>query len=300
MNLLLVRNPGSNHGRGRARWAAWEDGIRRAGAAFETAETRTLDDARRIARGAAAFGTVVAVGGDGTINAVLSGLADAAVPGQRMGVLYAGTSPDFCRFHRIPVDPAGALDTLLAGRARRIDAVAIRHATPQGVADAWFACSCNVGMGAAVAAASNRWRKRLGDAPGTALAVLSAIARSRPADLEVEIDGETLALPAVRHLVVLKNPWIASGLRLDVGRSPDDGLVTVLAVTRRTRCGLLRLLPAFYTGAAVRAPGVFVREARRVRVRSAAECDVEFDGDPRGRLPIDVEVRPGLLELVCP
>ncbi len=300
MNLLLVRNPGSRHGEGRRLWAFWEEGLRRAGVAFETAPTLSLDHARSLARSAAGFDTVVAVGGDGTINAVLAGLADAAVPGQRMGVLYSGTSPDFCRFHGIPVDPAPALATLLGGRERRVDAVAIRHGTAVGPVDAWFGCSCSAGMGAAVASAANRWRPRLGDAAGTALAVVRAILRSQPLHLDVEIDGETFALPGARHLAIVKNPWIASGLRLDVGRRPDDGRVSVLAVGNRSRAGLLKLLPGFYTGTAVRSRGVFLREGRRVRVRSAGACAVEFDGDPRGCLPIEAEVRPGVLSLVGP
>lgn len=299
MNLLLVLNPGSRHGRGRRRWSFWEDGLRRAGVAFEAAATRSLEHARELARAAAAFSTVVAVGGDGTINAVLAGLADAAVPGQRMGVLYAGTSPDFCRFHGIPIEPAAALATLLDGRSRRVDAVALRHATPEGTTATWFGCSCSVGLGAAVASAANRWRPLLGDAAGTALAALRAIVGAHPVDLELELDGRSVSLRRTNHLVVLKNPWIASGLRLNVGRMPDDGRLSVLAVTGRSRAGLLALLPRFYDGTAVRTPGVFLREATHVKVRSAAFCDVEFDGDPHGRLPLEATVVPGRIDLIA-
>ena len=298
MKLLLVLNPGSRSGRGRRRWAFWMAGLRRAGLPFETAETRSLRHAREIARAARAFDAVVAVGGDGTINAVLAGLADARVAGQRMGVLYTGTSPDFCRFHGIPVDPIAALDTLRAGHACKVDVAAIRYHGPDGPADSWFGCSCNIGMGAAVAAAANRWRRRVGDAVGTALAVLRAVTVSKPLDMDVEIDGGSHVLRRTNHLVVLKNPWIASGLRLDVDRKPDDGRLTVMAVTGRSRLGLCALLPAFYSGAAVRAGGVFLREGARVSVRASALCELEFDGDPRGRLPAEVEVKPRWLELI--
>jgi diacylglycerol kinase family enzyme len=298
MNARLVLNPASRNGRGRRHWAFWREGLRRAGVSFEAVATRSLDHARDLARSATGFDTVVAVGGDGTINAVLAGLSDAAVPGQRMAVLYAGTRPDFCRFHGIPVEPVAALAGLLGGRARRVDAVAIRHATQDGTAAGWFGCSCSVGMGAAVAVASNRWRRYVGDAAGTALAVLGAIARSRPLDLEVEIDGLPVVLPQTRHLVILKNPWIASGLRLNVDRTPDDGRLSVFAITGRSRAGLCALLPAFYTGSATRSGGVFLREGRTVRVRSGVGCGVEFDGDPHGSLPLEVAVSPGRLELV--
>ena len=48
---------------------------------------------------------VVAVGGDGTINAVLNGFYDnmgKRISSSKMGVIYTGTSPDFCKsYHMI-------------------------------------------------------------------------------------------------------------------------------------------------------------------------------------------------------
>jgi diacylglycerol kinase (ATP) len=298
MTLLLVLNPGSRGGRGRRLWTRWTVGLARAGAPFRTAETRSLADARDIARTAAGVHTVVAVGGDGTINAVLTGLAETPAPRPRMGVLYAGTSPDFCRFHGIPTEPGAALSVLLEGRTRAVDAATIRYQGPDGPACACFGCSCNIGLGAAVAGAANRFRRLLGDRAGTALAVLGAVAAARPMALALDIDGEAVRLAPVNHLAILKNPWIASGLRLDVGRTPDDGLLSVVAVTGRTRAGLCRLLPGFYSGAALRAPGLFVRRATRVAVRADQDVDMEFDGDPRGRLPVEIAVQPRVVELI--
>ena len=75
----------------------------------------------------------VAVGGDGTINEVLDGLAQSGDPRRKMGVLYSGTSPDFCRFHGIPTEPAAALACLIQGKARPVDVVRIAYADADGV-----------------------------------------------------------------------------------------------------------------------------------------------------------------------
>ncbi|MHC4607665.1 MAG: diacylglycerol/lipid kinase family protein, partial [Planctomycetota bacterium] len=102
MRYHLVCNPGSAGGRGRRTLEVYRRLLARRGADFTWRTTADLDDASRLAREANGADAVVAVGGDGTINRVLSGLV-----GRRasLGVLYSGTSPDFCRFHGLPTDP---------------------------------------------------------------------------------------------------------------------------------------------------------------------------------------------------
>jgi diacylglycerol kinase family enzyme len=72
-----------------------------------------------------------------------------------------------------------------------------------------------------------------------------------------------------------------------------------MAVTRRSRLGLCALLPAFYSGAAHAARGIVLLDATRINVRADIPCDLEFDGDPHGRLPAAIQIRPRCIELVC-
>ena len=299
MKALLIMNPGSRSGRGRRLWERWQTGLRFAGVSFRSAVTEAPGHAIALAREADDVDTVVAVGGDGTINEVLDGVVQSGRAGLRMGVLYSGTSPDFCRFHGIPLEPARALETLLAGRAQRVDVARIDCRNGSGEPRrAHFACSCNVGLGAAVARFSNGVRRCLGDALGTGLAVVRAVLRTPPVDLELEIDGQPCPLAAVNNLTVLKNPHIASGLRLNVDLRPDDGRLCLVAVHGRGRVGLCGLLPRFYSGTAVDAEGVLVRKCARVRVQAHGGCEIEFDGDPRGALPAEIRVLPGALTLI--
>ena len=132
MKALLVMNPGSRAGRGQRLWSMWERGLREASVAFECVTTSRLGDALEAARKATAYDTVVAVGGDGTINEVLDGVVQSGRDGVRMGVLYSGTSPDFCRFHGIPVAPEAAVRALVSGRTQRVDVGRIVYRTDGG------------------------------------------------------------------------------------------------------------------------------------------------------------------------
>lgn len=293
--MRLIINPSSRSGRSRSRQAYWLRELARRNVPFAVSETEGPGHAIALAR-EAAEPVVVAVGGDGTISEVLDGALQSPTP-KTMGVLYAGTSPDFCRFHRIPsADPSAALDSLLRGHTRRVDAVRI---SPSGAPDAHFACGCNVGLGARVAAFANRRRRYLGDAAGTGLGLLLAVARHRRFAARLRVDGESMELTDINHVLVLKNPHIASGLRLNLPLTPDDGALTVLTVCGLSRLALLALLPAFYTGEAFRHPAVVARNGRTVALETEPPQAVEFDGDPHGQTPVRMELLPRALTLIC-
>lgn len=299
MKMRLIMNPGSRSGQGRRLWVFWEAGLRGAGIEYETAQTEAPGHAFQLARDTRQADTIVAVGGDGTINEVLDGVLQAGRPELRMGVLYAGTSPDFCRYHGIPVEPAAALAALLQEAPKQVDAAHIAFTGPDGVpAEAHFGCGCNIGLGARIARVSNRLRRYVGDTTGTGLAAIDAVLGTSPVPLEVEADGESCPLAAVNNLSILKNPFLASGLRLNVDLRPDDGRLCLVAVHGRSRTGLLGLMPGFYSGRAAGDPGIFQKSCTRVRIRSDRPCEIEFDGDPRGFLPADIRLLPRALNLI--
>lgn len=215
--------------------------MKEAGVEFKSIDTRGPGDAFEAAAKVEDCDTAVAVGGDGTINEVLDGVLQSGKPDLRMGVLYSGTSPDFCRFHGIPTSPEAALGAFLAGQSRKVDVAKITYVDGRGGERvSHFGCSCNVGMGAAVASFSNRVRRFTGDGLGTFIAVLRAFIACKPVDLELEIDGGTWPLAKTNNLSVVKNPHIASGLKLNLALEPDDGRMSVVGVHGKGRSGLLK------------------------------------------------------------
>lgn len=292
--MRLIVNPSSHSGRSRTRHSFWVRELNRRRTPFVVSETSGPGHARMLARDATEP-VVIAVGGDGTINEVLDGLLQSSTP-KTMGVLYAGTSPDFCRFHNVPfTDPTAALATLLRGHTRRVDAARISVA---GGSVAHFACGSNIGLGASVAAFANTNRRYLGDTLGTGIGLFFAVSRHRQFAARLTLDGITQDIPDVNHILILKNPNIASGLRLNLLLEPDDGTLAVLAVHGLSRLALLPLLPSFYTGNAAKHPSVFFRTCRAVTLTTEPPQTVEFDGDPHGHTPVAINLLPRALTLI--
>jgi len=101
--------------------SAREDGL-----AVDVRVTWEGDDASRFAREAAHAGydVVVAGGGDGTVNAVASGLIDGAGMSRTLpslAVLPLGTANDLARACGIPLDPFAAMRLAVSGPASLVD-----------------------------------------------------------------------------------------------------------------------------------------------------------------------------------
>ena len=294
--MVLIMCPKSKSGRGRRHWSYWQSCLDKASLEYECFETRYPGHACEIAQQTS--DTVIAVGGDGTINEVLNGVL-ASGNCRAMGILYSGTSPDFCRFHNIPSLAAESIQTLLAKVSNKVDVVKIQyHLRDDSCVTKYFACSCNVGLGSDVAGFANKNRRIFGDVTGTFLGVLRAIAFHRPYDLDVKVDGEKYSLKQCNHLMIIKNPYIASGLKLDLDLKNNDGKGYVLAIRNRSKLSLLKLLPSIYSGKIVSAKDVFIKPFTRIEVSSRDKVEIEFDGDPQGYLPVKAEISPCCLELI--
>ena len=245
---------------------------------------KNIEEASRLAREATGYEAVVACGGDGTVNAVARGVLANRDNALKFGVLYTGTSPDFCREHGIPTDAEEAVAVLRAGEVREIPVL-----TANG--DSFF-CSMNLGMGAMVAATANRLRPLLGDALGTLWSVLREVLHGRRYD--VQVNGEKIC--NVAHAFVTRMPRIAGGLKVALPPLADDEYALWFA-RDVSRFGCLRIVWNLYRGN----PCGELRVLRgKTTFASVNHVALEYDGDPHGALPVAVGFAPRRLRLLVP
>lgn len=123
---------------------------------LEEVETKGPGHATEIGRIAADDGEdlVVVLGGDGTLNETVNGLAGSPVT---LGILPGGGANVLARSLGLPRDPLAAVDALLAGLDRTPRRI------PLGRADGrYFVANCGVGFDAAVVRRVDEMRHRRG------------------------------------------------------------------------------------------------------------------------------------------
>ena len=279
-------------GRGRARLASTAvlAALRAGGLRPTVLAAATRDQAEQAAAGAVAAGTaaVVAVGGDGAAHAALQAVAGTATP---LAVVPAGTGNDLARALGVPAEPVAAAraaaEDLVAGRGRTVDA--------GRTGGRWWATVLCCGFDSAVTERANRLRWPRGPRRYD-LAVLTELARLRPREVTLVLDGEPRTL-LVTLVAVGNTCWYGAGMQICPGADPADGRFDVTVVGPLTRRELVRTRPGLTDGSHVTHPAVSVHRATRVELTSEG-VSTYADGEPVAPLPAVAECVPGALTVV--
>jgi len=307
MKYFLIINPRSRNERSRKRFRKILEEFRKTGKDFDHVFISSYEAIRAESEYAnrKGYDAIIAVGGDGTINATINGFYDKngkRIASARFGVIYTGTSPDFCKSYGIPLNEAKAINTLIDPRIRRIRTgrILFRNAAdPEMIETRVFACCANIGMGAGVAMVSNKIRKYTGDFAGTLIAVLWNIATKGSRKLLVSIDGVTVEIPRVTNISAGRTKFIASGIKVSAGIPDDDDRFYLLTAKNISVKVLPRLLYQGYTGKLTSPEILELKYARNIEIQSPDKLvGIEFDGDPAGFLPCTISLAPDPLDLM--
>jgi len=261
--------------------------------------TQAPGDGRRLAAEAVrdGFDTLVAAGGDGTVNEVLNGIADVpeGFTRARLAVLPLGTVNVFARELGLPLRLRAAWQVILNGNERRIDAPFADYTDPAGVRRRYFAQMAGAGLDArAIRLVDWETKKRFAQF-AYVLAGLKAMREPQP-PITVEANGQTV----IGELVLVGNGRFYGGsLPVFPDAKLDDGLLD-LCVFPRVHWGLIaRYAFGFVTGRPLVPRDVKVLRATRACL-TAASVPFEVDGDLCGMLPVELGVLPGVLRVVAP
>lgn len=242
------------------------------------------------------YDTIVAVGGDGTVNDVIQALCGREGPARaRLGLIPMGTANVLARDLGLPLrDPAAAGAVVTRGEVRQLD---LGRAGGQ-----WFALVAGIGFDGAVTRAVNpRWKRRIGKLAYVFSAARTAF-RFAPARITLTLDrGVPQQFNA--YLVVIANGGRYAGrYRLARDVRPDDGMLDLFVCLRRGSllASLARNGLALARNRLHLAPGVMRLRAHHVAVDADRPLPVQLDGDTVGVTPTVIEVIPGVLEMLAP
>jgi YegS/Rv2252/BmrU family lipid kinase len=236
---------------------------------------------------------VVAVGGDGTVNEIVQGLAGR--DGVELAVIPRGTGWDFVRTYGIPRDLDGAIAVARNGRARQIDVGRAAY----GEGQSYFANIASAGMSGAIAKRANETSKALGGKVSYAWATLTVFARWRNDEVRVSVDGEQRE-GRMHDVVVANGRYFGGGMMICPHAEPDDGLFDVLTIGDLTKRDLLLTLPKTYKGRHLPHPKAELLRGARVEIDAPRPLPVELDGEQPGTTPVVFEVVPKALRLRVP
>jgi YegS/Rv2252/BmrU family lipid kinase len=286
--VCLIVNPHAGAGRALKLLPGVEAELRAQGRVFRVEKTTSMDHARELSREAAAGGEIVAaMGGDGITGAIATELRDGA---GLLAVLPGGRGNDFARKLGIPFEPAEAAKLLRDGVQRRVDLAEAGGACYLGIASA--------GIDSDVNRIALETRLKLGTFVYT-YGTLRALMSWKPAEWELEVDGETRSF-AGYSVAVCNSGVFGGGMYLAPDAKLDDGLLDVVLIAAQSKLAYLRGLPRVFRGTHLQYPAVTLLQGREVTFRADRPFTVYADGDPIAELPATVRALPGALRVVAP
>jgi lipid kinase YegS len=228
---------------------------------------------------------VVAIGGDGTVNEVLNGLAGHDVP---LGIVPLGTANDFARQTGIPLDPDHAMDVILHRPPSRIDSAELNGRRFLNVSTA--------GIGAEATAETPPDAKEALGALAYAITGVRKLADLQPIAARFEAPGFDFTTKFL-VLAVGNGRSTGGGTLLTPQASLTDGLLDVCIVEGRARRGFARLALKFRKGEHLDAPGVRYLQVPSLRVETDRPITVNVDGEPTQTSRLEYRVRAGDLRV---
>jgi diacylglycerol kinase (ATP) len=313
--MLFVINPTAARGRALWEWRKAQLDLRQHSISFTEHLTSRSGEATEATRQALRAGEtcVIAVGGDGTLNEVVSGYFDEAGqpvnPQAAIGLLPCGTGSDFCRSVGLN-NRKTALRAILAGDSRLIDVVKVELIGHDGQPVSRLSINVvSFGLGGEVVARVNAWRNSwprwIGGHARFVLAALQALKDYRNRPVQIQFDDS----PNEAHdtyifsnfFVVANGRFAGGGMKFAPLAELDDGLMDVVLTDHATRLDILKELPRIRFGAHLRNQKVRLVKSSGLTINARSSLPplmVDVDGETAGFTPARLTIRPAALRFV--
>ncbi|MDR1354696.1 MAG: diacylglycerol kinase family lipid kinase [Propionibacteriaceae bacterium] len=299
----LIVNPSSGHGRAGRLLAKVTFELVRGLPDYtvQVRETKSYVEANHYAQVAvqAAAGNIsgipdilLVMGGDGMAAVGINACVDTEV---RLGIIPAGTANDFCRGMGVPFTTSAALKAVLAGFERLVDLTEVEGRLTGGTKRRYVGSVISTGYDAKVNYRTNHRNMSLGAFSYTFDAV-AELAKFKPLNYRVVIDGQALELPAM--FIAVGNAGVFGGdMHVCPFADPTDGLLDITIVRPVSRLVMLRLLPKIYSGAFAKHPAVELLRCREIAI-DGDDMYAMGDGEELGKVPLVARCHPSALYLL--
>lgn len=291
---LLVVNPSSGREAGQEYAVKVEDALRNRYEEVVVKYTEKAGDAAAFAKQAARdhYEAVFVMGGDGTVNEGVSGLAEEPYR-PKFSFIPLGTVNDLGRSLGISLDPEEAIAQLDHLVEKKLDVGKVN--------DSYFIDVVALGtIPEAVHAVEPEQKTKLG-AFAYVLEGLKAVKDNESYTFEMDIDGEKIVEESLAVLVAMTNS-VGGFRKLLPEASFDDGKLHLLVLKGGHLADKIGLLPKLFSGTVSDDEHVTYRafESGHFTVQGQAELVANVDGDPGDKLPLDISVLPQHLTVLVP
>lgn len=221
------------------------------------------------------FDLIVAVGGDGTINEIINGIAKEDYR-PKVGVIPAGTTNDFARALGIPRNILKATDIIVADKSMHIDIGLVN--------EQYF---MNIAAGGELTELTYEVPSRLKTVLGQLAYYMKGMEMLpfvKPTRTRIEYDDEFIDEEIM--LFLLSNTNSVGGFEKIAPKAKiNDGYFDLLILRKTNLAEFIRIASQVLRGAHLDDPNVIYAQAKHIKVMPDDRMQLNIDGEYGGLLP---------------
>lgn len=221
------------------------------------------------------YDLVVVAGGDGTINEVIQGIAEATYR-PRIGIIPAGTTNDFARALCIPREINKALDVILENHVKALDIGKVN--------ETYF---INIAGGGDLTELTYDVPIKLKSAIGQLAYYIKGIEMLpflRPVSVKIEYDEKVFEGDIMLFLIANTNS-VGGFEKLASDALIDDGYFDLLILKKTNLAEFLRIATSALRGAHLEDEKIIYTQAKNIKVTPKERMQLNLDGEYGGLLP---------------
>lgn len=290
MRPYFIINPVACAGAVNGKFAEAKAVLDEHGEEYEYVYTEHAHESTALAERAYANGErmIVAVGGDGTVNEVVSALYDKA--DVTMGILPFGTGNDFARALNLPYSPREAAELIVSGKSRMID-VGMANDRP-------FINVGGMGFDVDVVINTEKFKRRFRGMIPYMLGVVQSLLHLKRIKAVITSDGKEENVDMLL-CAVANGTHFGGGMAVAPKADVTDGEFDVCMIRSAGLLKLLLLLPAFVKGRHLGNKLVRYYRAKEVKI----ECEpspLQLDGELGAFAPVRFRLLHDALRVIAP
>ncbi|MDO5799416.1 MAG: diacylglycerol kinase family lipid kinase [Eubacteriales bacterium] len=286
----FIVNPNSRSGKGALIWKDLRKTLRDKNISYKAVFTEYRGHAVKLAASVTENAspehpvTLIAVGGDGTIQEVLSGVRNLSCI--YFGYIPTGSGNDFCRSMKLPQDPHEALNCVL--EQKHIASMDVPVISINGH-QSHFAISCGIGFDAAVChEVSVTPMKKVLNHFGLGKLVYLFVALKqllfmKPLPMTLQMDNKRVhQFQKVYFSAVMNQKYEGGGFKFCPAADPSDGYLDVIVIDGLSKLKVLFCLPTAFFGKHTHITGIHIFRCKNVEIFSSVPLAVHKDGESAG------------------
>ncbi len=238
------------------------------------------------------YDIVIAMGGDGTLGAVIRGIAGSKV---RLGIIAAGTENDIAKSLGIPEDLKEACALIASGHTRKLD---LGQVSTRKRKKFYFFMLTAIGLTATIFPIIKEIPK--GKYSGVKDALTTFLKFKSKPKVYLTLDDESKIEVESMLVTVANTPLIGAKNLVAPDASMEDGLLDIAVYPDFSKAELLSYFAKTAHEGSTPDGTIQRYRARKIKVKTSPKLDVAAEGIILGKGTAWIKVLPGALRVIAP